>query len=156
MAAVVFLLVASDQIAKYIVVRGMRLGESIPVWEGVFHITYIENPGAAFGVLAEKQSVFIAAGAVIIVLAFRLFGRISREGALVRYGTSLLFGGAVGNLIDRLRMGRVIDFLDFRVWPVFNIADIGICVGVSCVIYALSRSEEALTKKGETCGKITR
>ena len=76
----------------------------------------------------------------VIPLSHRIAA--SGTGRLVRWGAALLLGGAVGNLIDRIRVGRVIDFLDFRVWPVFNLADIGICVGVACLIYALLRDGE--------------
>ena len=66
-----------------------------------------------------------------------MYRRLMSEKAIIRWGVALLLGGAVGNLIDRLRIGGVIDFLDFRIWPVFNIADIGICVGVALLMYAL-------------------
>ena len=140
--AVSFLLVLADQAVKLGIARTMRLGESIPVLSGIFHITYIENPGAAFGMLANQRWFFIIAGILVILAACVMYRRLSETGRLVRLGAALLLGGAVGNLIDRIRLGRVIDFLDFRVWPVFNIADIGICVGVACLIYALMRDGE--------------
>ena len=140
--AVSFLLVLADQAVKLGIARTMRLGESIPVLSGIFHITYIENPGAAFGMLANQRWFFILAGILVILAACVMYRRLSETGRLVRLGAALLLGGAVGNLIDRIRLGRVIDFLDFRVWPVFNIADIGICVGVACLIYALMRDGE--------------
>ncbi|MBR1760985.1 MAG: signal peptidase II [Schwartzia sp.] len=136
------LLVAADQAVKFFVVSSMRLGESIPVMAGIFHVTYIENPGAAFGMFANQRWAFIVAGVAVILAAVAMYRRLIRESAMVRWGAALLLGGAAGNLIDRVRLGRVIDFLDFRVWPVFNIADIGICVGVACLIYALTRDGE--------------
>ena len=140
--AVSFFLVLADQAVKLGIARTMRLGESIPVLSGIFHITYIENPGAAFGMLANQRWFFIIAGILVILAACVMYRRLSETGRLVRLGAALLLGGAVGNLIDRIRLGRVIDFLDFRVWPVFNIADIGICVGVACLIYTLMRDGE--------------
>lgn len=135
--AVSCILVLADQAVKLGIVRTMQLGESIPVLQGIFHITYIENPGAAFGMFANQRWMFIIAGIIVVLAAGAMYRRLSGTGRLVRWGSALLLGGAVGNLIDRIRLGRVIDFLDFRVWPVFNIADIGICVGVACLIYAL-------------------
>jgi signal peptidase II len=141
-SAIVILLVAVDQAVKIFVAQTMRLGESIPVWAGVFHITYIENPGAAFGMFANQRWVFILAGVVVIAALCVMYRRISNLQGFARWGTALLMGGAVGNLIDRVRLGSVIDFFDFRIWPVFNIADIGICVGVACLMYALLQDGE--------------
>ena len=135
--AIVFFLILADQAIKFLVVSLMELGESIPVFAGIFHITYIENPGAAFGLFANQRLVFIVAGILVIAAACLMYRQLMSEKAIIRWGVALLLGGAVGNLIDRLRIGGVIDFLDFRIWPVFNIADIGICVGVALLMYAL-------------------
>ena len=135
--AIVFFLILADQAIKFLVVSLMELGESIPVFAGIFHITYIENPRAAFGLFANQRLVFIVAGILVIAAACLMYRRLMSEKAIIRWGVALLLGGAVGNLIDRLRIGGVIDFLDFRIWPVFNIADIGICVGVALLMYAL-------------------
>ncbi len=139
--AISFFLLVMDQAVKFFVSSSMRIGESIPVWTGIFHITYIENNGAAFGMLANQRGLFIAAGVVVMAAAVFLYRRLLKESRLKQWGVALLLGGAAGNLIDRVRIGRVIDFLDFRVWPVFNIADIGICVGVACLMYALIKDE---------------
>ena len=101
--------------------------------------------GAAFSILEHQRWFFIGVNIILFCAAAVYYRRISGESAWVRYGSALLFGGAVGNLIDRLRLGAVIDFFDFRIWPVFNIADIGICVGVGMMMYAiafLSQDEE--------------
>ena len=140
--AIVFFLILADQAIKFLVVSLMELGESIPVFAGIFHITYIENPGAAFGLFANQRLVFIVAGILVIAAACLMYRRLMSEKAIIRWGVALLLGGAVGNLIDRLRIGGVIDFLDFRIWPVFNIADIGICVGVALLMYALISDTE--------------
>ena len=140
----VFALLILDQAAKLYVERTYALGTSIPIIEDIFHFTYIQNPGAAFSIL-EHQRFFIGVNIILFCAAAVYYRRISGESAWVRYGSALLFGGAVGNLIDRLRLGAVIDFFDFRIWPVFNIADIGICVGVGMMMYAiafLSQDEE--------------
>ncbi len=141
-AAIVFIVIALDQAAKFFIVQNMRLGESIPVWAGFFHITYIENPGAAFGIFADQRWMFIFAGVAVIAAACVMHRRIEKMQGFARWGAALLMGGAAGNLIDRVRLGSVIDFFDFLIWPVFNIADIGICVGVACLMYALLQDEE--------------
>ncbi len=133
------MVVALDQAAKFWVASSMRIGQSIPVLDGIFHITYIENPGAAFGLFAHQRWMFLAAGGALLLIAAASYRHIRRADVLTRSGVSLLLGGAVGNLIDRVRLGRVIDFFDFRVWPVFNIADIAICVGVGLILCAIFR-----------------
>ena len=140
--AIVFFLILADQAIKFLVVSYMKLGESIPVLAGIFHITYIENPGAAFGLFANQRVIFIVAAALVIAAACLMYRRLMSEKVIVRWGVALLLGGAAGNLIDRVRIGCVIDFLDFRIWPVFNIADIGICIGVALLMYALLFDKE--------------
>ena len=140
--AIVFFLILADQAIKFLVVSYMKLGESIPVLVGIFHITYIENPGAAFGLFANQRVIFIVAAALVIAAACLMYRRLMSEKVIVRWGVALLLGGAAGNLIDRVRIGCVIDFLDFRIWPVFNIADIGICIGDALLMYALLFDKE--------------
>lgn len=123
-----------DQLAKYFVTSCMQYGESLPLIQGVFHLTYILNPGAAFGIFEHRRWFFVVIALAIITAALVFYRRIQQSPLLVRIGTGLILGGAVGNTIDRIQTGLVIDFLDFRVWPVFNIADIGICVGAALLI----------------------
>ncbi|MBP5200455.1 MAG: signal peptidase II [Schwartzia sp.] len=136
--AIIFFIVSADQAVKLLIASSMKMGESIPVLPGIFHITYIENPGAAFGLFANQRTIFIAAALLVIAAACFAYRRLMNESRTVRWGVALLLGGAAGNLIDRVRLGRVIDFLDFRVWPVFNIADIGICIGVALLMFTLA------------------
>lgn len=131
-----------DQVVKRLIMSDMTLGMSIPVLPGIFHITYIQNPGAAFGILAQQRWLFIAVGFLFVGATVWFHQQLRRESCWMQCGTALLLGGAVGNLIDRIRWGEVVDFLDFRVWPVFNIADISIVVGVGCMMYALLRQEK--------------
>ena len=130
-------IVVLDQVVKFLVTHEMFPGMSIPVIQDVFHITFVLNPGAAFGILAHQRSFFIVMGIVIVILGGLFSPYIRRQCRIFRCGTSLLLGGALGNLIDRVRFGHVIDFFDFRIWPVFNIADIAIVVGVAAIIYAI-------------------
>lgn len=130
-----------DQFSKYIVVENMVLGESIPIIEEVFHLTYILNPGAAFGMFAHNRLFFIAIAVVVIGIIIWARREILASPWEVKAGCGLFLGGAIGNLIDRARQGLVIDFFDFRIWPVFNIADIAICIGVGLIIWNLLKTE---------------
>jgi signal peptidase II len=115
----------------------MKLEMSIPVIKHVFYITYILNPGAAFGVLEHKTSFFLAVAVVMIAAVVYYYPRIPRHYKLLRVGIALMAGGAIGNVIDRIRTGYVVDFFDFRIWPVFNIADTAIVIGVCLIIYSI-------------------
>ena len=128
---IVFLL---DQLTKVLVIHSMHLGQSIPIWNNVFHFTYILNPGAAFGILEHRSWVFILVALVVLGAASYYYKQIKQQCFCTQIGISLLLGGAAGNLLDRIRTGFVVDFLDFRIWPVFNIADIAICLGAGILI----------------------
>lgn len=130
-----------DQFSKYIVVENMAQGESIPIIEEVFHLTYILNPGAAFGMFAHNRLFFIAIAVIVIGIIIWARREILASPWEVKAGCGLFLGGAIGNLIDRARQGLVIDFFDFRIWPVFNIADIAICIGVGLIIWNLLKTE---------------
>ena len=118
-----------DQLTKFWVQNSMLPRDSIPLIPGVFHLTYVQNTGAAFGFLRGKTLFFIVVAVLVLGFIIFLAPRLSREKPLLGLVFGLLLGGALGNLIDRIRFGYVIDFLDFRVWPVFNIADMAIVVG---------------------------
>ncbi|HBC92581.1 MAG TPA: signal peptidase II [Pelotomaculum sp.] len=122
-----------DQASKAVVQLWMYQGESIPVAPQFFHLTYILNPGAAFGLMAYQTPLLVAVTVIMLAGVIVGYGRIRAGGPLLRYGLSLIVGGALGNLADRLRYGQVVDFLDFRVWPVFNLADTAIVIG-ACLL----------------------
>lgn len=124
-----------DQLVKHAVLGCMHLGESIPIIKDVFHITFVLNPGAAFGMLEHQRWIFIVVALLVVVLALVFYKHIQRESLITRIGAGLLLGGALGNLLDRIQSGLVVDFLDFRIWPVFNIADIAICGGAVMLIW---------------------
>lgn len=126
-----------DQLTKYWVQNSMLPRDSIPLIPGVFHLTYVQNTGAAFGFLRGKTLFFIVVAVLVLGFIIFLAPRLSREKPLLGLVFGLLLGGALGNLIDRIRFGYVIDFLDFRVWPVFNIADMAIVVGVCFLIWEI-------------------
>lgn len=123
-----------DQLVKHLVVSTMHLGQSLPVIKGIFHITYVLNPGAAFGMLEHQRWIFILVALAAVLLGAAFYKKLQQESFLMRSGAGLLLGGAVGNLADRIQSGLVVDFLDFRIWPVFNIADIAICAGAGMLI----------------------
>jgi len=135
----ILLLIASvviiDQYSKYYIQQHMTPGMSIPIVENVFHITYVLNPGAAFGILQHQTFFFIVVALLLLIAAIYFYPRIPQGYMLLRLGIGLQVGGAIGNVVDRLKTGFVVDFFDFRIWPVFNIADIAIVCGVGCIIY---------------------
>jgi signal peptidase II len=144
-AAIAGAVVLLDQITKALVLGSFRLYESLPVIEGWFHLTYVRNPGAAFGMFAGsaeslRRPFFLAVTAVALVVIGILSYRLPRGRPWVFGGLALVFGGAVGNLIDRVRWGEVVDFLDVfwnaHHWPAFNVADSAITVGMTLLIVA--------------------
>ena len=126
-----------DQLTKYLIRANMGWGESIP-GEGIFRITYVTNTGGAFGIFAS-QTFLLALIAVIGISVFLIYLRyIPLKSRLLKIGLGLDLGGAIGNLIDRLRLeGKVTDFIDIGPWPVFNVADSAIVVGTILIAYYL-------------------
>ncbi|MDH7576465.1 MAG: signal peptidase II [Bacillota bacterium] len=129
---------ALDQLGKFFVTRYLQPGESIQVLPYIFHLTYIENPGGAFGILAYQTRIFVALSiCTIFLLTMAVFYYARREQG-VSWSLAFLTAGILGNLADRLRTGYVIDFLDFRVWPVFNVADVFIFIGALSLFWKLA------------------
>lgn len=130
-----------DQLTKWIVQTHMEYGESLPLIQNVFHLTYIINPGAAFGVLPHQAWFFLAV--VVILFGAFLYWRKRIPAKPVYFPTAigLLLGGALGNAIDRARLSGVVDFFDFRIWPIFNVADIAICCGVALILFYFWRHD---------------
>jgi len=129
-----------DRLTKLAVIRRMAEFDSIPVIPGVFNLTYVRNPGAAFGLLPNRTSFFVFVSLVVIGLIVVFAGRFGRGNLARQVALGLILGGAIGNLWDRLHSGLVVDFLDFRVWPVFNIADSSLVIGVFLLAYLIIRS----------------
>jgi len=138
-----------DQASKLFIQYKMKIGESIPVIKGIFHITYIENPRTSFGLFEYNKSFFVIAVLISIILLILIYKKIIfKKDPFMYFPLTLVLGGAIGNLIDRVRVdGRVIDFIDFRIWPVFNFADSAIVCGMLILlIHVLFRTPE---KEGE-------
>ncbi len=138
--------VVADQITKMAVLHTIPLYHSISVLPGFFQLTHIQNPGGAFGLLARhgaqvRSVVFLFASAVALCLIFLFYRNTPATHRWLATGFSLIFGGALGNLIDRVRFGRVIDFLDFSIaghhWPAFNVADSAVTVGIGIFVFHL-------------------
>lgn len=137
-----------DQATKILVDRTMALYQSIPVIDGLFSITYVRNKGAAFSFLSNfeyRRPFFVAITLVAMVAIIITFRKLRDDQRLAAFSLSLIFSGAVGNLIDRVRLGEVIDFLDVywktHHWPAFNVADSAICVGVALLAIDMTREE---------------
>lgn len=137
-----------DQATKLYVDRVMALHQSIPVIDGLFSFTYLRNRGAAFSFLSDASwrlpffiGITLIAAAVIVVALKRM----RDDQKLAQVALAMIFSGAIGNLIDRVRLGEVIDFLDVywknHHWPAFNVADSLICVGVALVALDMLKEE---------------
>ncbi len=155
-----------DQVSKLLVVRFLADVGSVDVIPGIFRFTYVENRGAAFGMLSEHRWVFMVLSTVAIVALLVYLWKFRPESYLACTAFSLIVGGGIGNMIDRVRLNYVIDFLDFCAFPklwvwVFNVADACVCVGAGMLILwcVLSMIAEVKTKKAkqgddaQTCGE---
>lgn len=149
---VLALILGLDQLTKFLIVKNFHLGESLPILSGIFNFTYVQNKGAAFGFLAQAEPAFrvpffIIVPILALVSIIVVFRKVTDAELKFSLALSLVISGAIGNLIDRLRLGYVIDFLDFH-WqgayhfPAFNIADSAICVGVGLILLDLFLESE--------------
>lgn len=129
------ILVLADQVSKTIVVRTMSLYESIPIIPNFFHFTYITNDGMAFGIdFPFGYFIFSAVSLLLTLFLFWYLWSVRNHSIVIRLGLAMIIAGAIGNLIDRIMLGEVIDFLDFMIrdfhWYVFNLADSYVTVGM--------------------------
>ncbi len=146
LAGVAGLIVLSDQITKALILKSMPLYHSVTVIPGFFNITHIHNPGGAFGFLANQSSnlrtiVFLLISSLAVGLIFWFYKQTPKTHPWLANAFAMIFGGAIGNLIDRIRFGKVVDFLDFYLgnlhWPAFNIADSAIVIGITVFVIHL-------------------
>lgn len=150
---VIAALVALDQMVKYAVQLKMQLNSSIPVIDGVFHLTYIQNFGAAFSILQNQQALLqgVSGLAIAVMLAYLIWkGKTLHP--MAGAALALIIAGGAGNLIDRVTKGYVVDYLDFRVWPIFNVADIAVCCGCGLLIFYVLFWEGKAAAKGRGLG----
>ncbi len=136
--------VLADQITKFLITRYLALYDYIVVIEGFFNINHVLNPGGAFGFFATqspgiRKFVFLFLSSIVALFVVWMYRKVAESHVFLSYGLAGIFGGAVGNLIDRFRFGKVVDFLDFYLgtahWPAFNIADSAISIGMAILIY---------------------
>jgi signal peptidase II len=138
------IIILLDQVTKLIVLDKMPLFHNIPVISGFFNLTHIHNSGGAFGFLSTQTSniqrlLFLFVSSLAVGLIFYFYKKTPREQTWLSTGFALVFGGAIGNLIDRIRLGKVVDFLDFYIgdlhWPAFNVADSAVSIGMLIFLF---------------------
>ena len=131
----IFIIIILDQLTKYIVDKTMYLHQSIPLINNILHFTYIQNTGAGFGILKNMNSLLIWVSVIVIGIILYNYDKIPQKN-FPQIATALIIGGAFGNLISRIFIGYVTDFIDFRIWPAFNVADSAITIGaIGLIIY---------------------
>jgi signal peptidase II len=135
-----------DRLTKALVFNNLFEGQSIGVIPKFFHLTLVLNTGAAFGLFKNKNEFFIAASFIVIALIFVYAWFDKKKDLISLSALGLILGGAIGNLIDRVMFGYIVDFLDFRVWPVFNIADSSITIGSVLLILRLLIKKRCCTQ----------
>ena len=134
-------MLVADQATKLVVEARLPLGISVPVIPGLLAFTHVHNPGIAFSLLEGISLIVPAAIALtLVLLLFYNKARWSRR-PVTQAALALLGGGALGNLIDRLRVGAVVDFIDVHIWPVFNLADVAVTAGAGLLILLLIRGD---------------
>ena len=150
------IILVADILTKIAAERFLMPIETLSVINNFFHLTYVENKGIAFGMFSGGRVIFIIISVIVLALLFALLIKTKKECRTVwiKCGTALVISGAVGNLIDRLFRGYVVDFLDFCIidFPVFNIADIAVCVGAGMLlIHFLFAEEKAVACEKKLC-----
>ena len=136
----------ADQVLKAIVVRRLYLHDSIVVIPDFFSITRIHNNGIAFGLFQDRlPTIFMIITLISMLAVLYFYLTVSPRGLLMTVGCGLIIGGALGNLIDRIRLGYVVDFINFSFWPAFNIADSAVSVGVLALMVAFFQAEKGKT-----------
>lgn len=153
-----------DQITKLLVVHKMQLGDSIPLIEGYFYLTSHRNAGAAFGILQGQRLFFILITIIVVVGLIYYLNKLKNDKPVLAVSLSLILGGALGNFVDRLRLGEVIDFLDVKInfgsfyydYPIFNVADSALVIGVFILLIdsLVDGWKEAKDKKRKGAGQM--
>ncbi|MBI5883784.1 MAG: signal peptidase II [Elusimicrobia bacterium] len=130
----------ADRLTKVLALRHLRPIDGIPL-APFFHLTYVENTGAAFGMGTRRNGLFIVVAAVLLGGLLHLRRKWPKDNPWLQYGALLVIAGALGNIYDRIAYGFVVDFLDFRVWPVFNLADSCVTVGAFSLAWGLRKED---------------
>ena len=135
--SVALIIVLLDQLTKLLIRNNFQLNQSIPIIENIFHFTYLTNTGSAFGMFKDLNLFFILFSIAVAIGILYFMKGIKQNEKMMQLAFGLLFGGTIGNLIDRIALGSVVDFLDFRIWPVFNVADSAVTISVIILIILL-------------------
>ena len=138
--AIIATVIAMDQITKALAVKFLMPIDTQPIIEGVLHLTYAENEGAAFGILANHRWVFMSVSiAAIAIFLFLLYAGVLRGNLLYTSSIALMIAGGIGNMIDRIALGYVVDFIDFRLidFAIFNGADSFVCIGAALLLFSV-------------------
>ncbi len=157
LSAMVFVIIA-DQITKYIAVLYLKPIDTFPIVEGVIHFTYVENRGAAFGMLKDHRWIFMVVSAIVICLIFFVMFKFKNYlHPLMFTGLSFALGGGIGNMIDRIANGFVVDFVDFSLidFAVFNLADTFVCIGVGLMLLDIILGKSNLDFLDNKKSKVT-
>lgn len=143
MAVIIVLsILLADQLSKFLADKYLILNNTVPLVNGIFHLTLVHNRGAAFGILRNQLPFFIIVSVIAIILIIAgLKNPGKNKFPLYKLSLNLMLAGILGNLIDRLLFGYVIDFFDFKVWPVFNIADSAITIGAILFGYSVLKTD---------------
>ncbi|HJN56650.1 MAG: signal peptidase II [Candidatus Woesearchaeota archaeon] len=128
--SIALIAVIIDQIVKFLIRINFELNQTIPILKNIFHLTYINNYGAGFGILQQQKWILIFISLIVIGFILYYLDRIKEKEAFLQVLVGLVLGGTIGNLIDRISFGYVVDFLDFRIWPIFNFADSFVTIGI--------------------------
>ncbi|MGV8146472.1 MAG: signal peptidase II [Alkaliphilus sp.] len=137
----IIIILALDKITKLLAIEYLQPIRTLPIIEDIFHLTYLENRGAAFGILQGQRIFFLIATTVVVIAIVIFMYKFKKMHRPMKLGLNLIVAGAIGNLIDRIRFGFVVDFFDFRIWPVFNIADSAVVVGAILVSYIVLKHD---------------
>lgn len=139
---IMLMVIFCDQLIKILIRSNFLLYQSIPLVSDVFHLTYVQNTGAGFGIMAGRQNFFVIIAGLIIT-GLLIYKYQAADNRLLDLALGLIIGGALGNVIDRIFLGYVVDYLDFRIWPVFNLADSMIVIGSGIFIFYFWKFEQS-------------
>ena len=147
--------IVADQIVKYWAATDLQARGTIPLWEGVFHLTYCENTGAAFSMFTGQRWLLLAVTVVFLAMLLWAQFRGWMQNTFGRMSLNFVIGGAIGNMIDRFFLGYVVDMFDFCLidFPVFNVADIFLCVGVGMMMLYILVMEPKIEKAKKEAAK---
>ena len=147
--AIFLIIVALDIGTKLWAIDALKNAPGVKLWDGVFHLTYVENTGAAFGVFKNGRVFFIISTIVVLVVVAIIARKYRAKSKILDFGLALVASGAIGNLLDRVIRGFVVDLFDFCLidFPVFNVADISVCIGAALIAVFIIFFEDTLKEK---------